>query len=69
MFYDVHRACAETASRTEGTSKGSNNHVNLGCIDVLGFRNATAGSAKDPKGPSLIKDKSKFIPQSEFDLD
>lgn len=68
MLYDIGGAGAETATGAEGTRKRTNNHINGGGVDVLGFRDTAAGAAEDTKGPGLVEDKAEFVAEAEFNL-
>jgi hypothetical protein len=68
MSYDVCSAGAESTAGTERSCEGTNDHVNLGGIDVLGFGQTTAGSSKHTKRPCLIKHKTELIAEFKLDL-
>ena len=61
-------AGTETASSTERACKGADDHVNLGSIDVLGFRETTTSSSEDTERPGLVEDKAELVAKFELDL-
>lgn len=68
VFDNLVRAGAEASARTERAGKGAHDHVNVGWIDVLVLGDTATGSAKDTKGPGLVQDEAKFVPELKLNL-
>lgn len=68
MLYDIGGASAKTATSAKGTRKRTNDHINGGGVDILGFRDTATGAAEDTKGPGLVEDEAEFVAEAEFNL-
>lgn len=68
MLDDVDGACAEAATGAERAGKRTDDHVDGGGVDVLGFGDAAAGAAEDAEGPGLVEDEAEFVAEAEFNL-
>lgn len=68
MLDDVGGAGAETATGAEGAREGTNDHVDGGGVDVLGFGDAAASTAEDAEGPGLVEDEAELVAEAEFNL-
>jgi hypothetical protein len=68
MSHHVRSACAESTTGAERTCEGANDHVYLGGVNILGFRETSTRSPKNTKGPCLIQHKAEFVAEFELDL-
>lgn len=60
--------CAKTTPGNNGTSERTNDHINLGRIDILVLRNTTTVASKDTERPGFVQDEAEFVLEFEFNL-
>lgn len=65
---DLLRAGAEAARCAEGACQRSDDHVDLGGVDVLVLGDAAAGTAEDAEGGGFVEEETEFVAAFELDL-
>lgn len=68
MGHDVLVASTEAAASAQRTSQRTNDHVDLGRVDVLRLSNAAACPTQDTEGPGLIENNAELVLLFEFNL-
>ena len=68
MLHNIVPSSAEAATGAERASKRTNDHIHLCRIHVLRLGQATAGTAKNTKGPCFVEDDAELVLFLELNL-
>lgn len=68
MLDNLIRTCAESTSGADRPCQRPDDHVDFRRIYILMLRDTSTGPPKDPKGPGLIENETKFVAEFQFDL-
>lgn len=68
MMHNLLRTSAETTTSDQGAGERTDNHVDLGRVNVLVLSNATASAAENTKRGRFIEDQAELVFEAQFNL-